>query len=291
MFLQILTNSLVIGSLYALISFGFSLFYNTFKFIPFFYGAIAILSAYLIYSLQSIFNFYLATFLSFLLILGIIYFLDFFIFEKFRQRKASQFVFLILSIALAVLFENLILVFWGTEIKTLTLPFGNQIFSFLSLRMTLSQLLIILSLLPILIISVIIIYFSKFGLKIRALVENQEMAEILGINKKRVFLQIFLLAALIAFLTGIFYGWEYALEPSAGTNLVIKSFTASIIAGLEIMPAVFFGGYLLAFIENFSIIYLPSSFKDGISFFILFLFLLLKPKGIFGRKKREEIVG
>jgi branched-chain amino acid transport system permease protein len=138
---------------------------------------------------------------------------------------------------------------------------------------------------------VIIIYFSKFGLKIRALVENQEMAEILGINKKRVFLQIFLLAALIAFLTGIFYGWEYALEPSAGTNLVIKSFTASIIAGLEIMPAAFFGGYLLAFIENFSIIYLPSSFKDGISFFILFLFLLLKPKGIFGRKKREEIVG
>jgi len=291
MLFQVLINSLVIGSIYALIAFGFSLLYNTFKFVPFFYGSFAILTAYLNYNLQTKLNFYLSIFLSFILSLIIAYFLDILIFENFRKRKASQSIFLTISIALAILLENLILAIWGADVKMLSLPFENKIFSIYSFRITLIQIIIFLVTLAFLILSLILIYFTKFGLKIRALAENQEMAEILGINKKQIFLQVFFFTTLVAFLVSNFYAFEYNLEPTAGTKLIVKSFASSIIGGLDTIPSAFLGGYLLALIENFSIIYLPSSFKDGIAFLILFLFLLFRPKGIFGRQKREEIGG
>ena len=115
------------------------------------------------------------------------------------------------------------------------------------------------------------------------------MAEILGVNKEDIFRKVFMFVGLIAALVGMLYGIEYNLEPTAGTSLMIKAFTAAIIGGLEFLPAAIFGGYLLGFIENFSVLFLPAAFKDGITFIILFLFLLFRPKGIFGRKNRNEI--
>jgi len=78
---------------------------------------------------------------------------------------------------------------------------------------------------------------------------------------------------------------EQNLEPTMGTGLMIKGFTAAIIGGIGSVPGAILGSYLLGFAENFGIWYLPSGYKDAIAFIILFIFLLFRPQGILGIKK------
>ena len=73
-----------------------------------------------------------------------------------------------------------------------------------------------------------------------------------------------------------------------GTMLTIKGFTGAVIGGISSVPGSILGSYLLGLAENLGIIYLPSGYKDAISFILLFLFLLFKPEGIIGSKRRAK---
>ncbi|MCS7184144.1 MAG: branched-chain amino acid ABC transporter permease [Patescibacteria group bacterium] len=292
MILQVIINSFITGGLYALIALGFSLLYNTFKFIPFFYGAFAIFAGYFLYLFNSInLPFSLGIILSFLVLIILGLLIDFFLLRKFRERKAGSVIMLILGLALGIFLENLLLAIFGPNIKSISLPFENITFNFFNSSLTLIQLIVIFISLSFLVITFFSIYKSRYGLVIRSLISNPLMAEILGVNKEDIFRKILIFTSLIAAIGGILYGIEYNLEPTAGTNLTIKAFTSAIIGGLEFLPGSIFGGFLLGFIENISVLFLPSAFKDGITFIILFLFLIFKPKGMFGKKTREEMSG
>lgn len=287
---QVIVNSLITGGLYALIAFGFTLIYNTLKFIPFFYGALALWAGYFLYIfVLAKIPFSISMILSILVLIFLTLILNSWLLKSFREKKASSVIMLILALALGILFENLLLAIFGPNVKLIPLPFKNRILNVFGSTLTITQMIIIFISVPFLIFSFYILYRSKYGLIIRALVSEPLMAEILGVNKENVFRQVFIFTGFIAAIVGILYGIEYNLEPTAGTNLVIKAFAASIIGSLEFLPAAIFGGFFLGFIENLSVLFLPAAFKNGITFIILFLFLLLKPKGIFGGKAKEKI--
>ena len=290
MILQIVINSLITGGLYALIALGFALIYNTLKFIPFFYGALAIWAGYFLYLFMSLnIPFSVSIILGILSAVAMTLLLNSWLLKTFRNKKASSVILLILGLALSIFLENLLLAIFGPNIKSITLPFENSILNFGGATITITQIAVIFTAIPFLFLAFYILYKSRYGLIIRSLTTEPEMAEILGVNKEDIFRKVFMFVGLIAALVGMLYGIEYNLEPTAGTSLMIKAFTAAIIGGLEFLPAAIFGGYLLGFIENFSVLFLPAAFKDGITFIILFLFLLFRPKGIFGRKNRNEI--
>jgi branched-chain amino acid transport system permease protein len=292
MTLQIIVNALITGGLYALVAFGFALIYNTLKFIPFFYGVLAIWAGYWLYLFGSFkIPFSISLLLSVILTCLISLSLNSWLLKNFRAKKASAVILLILGLALAIFLENLLLAVFGPNVKSIALPFQNQIVNVASATLTFTQIAIIFISIPFLIFAFYLLYQSRYGLIIRSLTTGPEMAEILGVNKEDIFRKVFIFAGMVAALVGILYGVEYNLEPTAGTSLMLKAFTAAVIGGLEFLPAAIFGGYFLGFVENLSVLFLPAAFKDGISFIILFLFLLLRPKGIFGKKSREEISG
>lgn len=117
------------------------------------------------------------------------------------------------------------------------------------------------------------------------------MAQVLGLNVEKAFLIIFAVVGLIGGLSGILYGAEYNIEPFVGVTLTIKAFVATVIGGKDLVPAAILGGYLLGAIENLASFYVPSSFKEGVSFVTMFVFLLFKPKGLISLKLREETAG
>ena len=122
----------------------------------------------------------------------------------------------------------------------------------------------------------------------RAVSDNKDVAEIVGISAERIYNWSFVIGSVIAGIGGILVGLEQNLEPTMGTNLMIKGFTASIIGGVESVAGGVLGAFLLGLAENFGIWWLPSSYKDAIAFFILFIFLLFKPEGILGVKKNQK---
>jgi branched-chain amino acid transport system permease protein len=127
---------------------------------------------------------------------------------------------------------------------------------------------------------------TKIGKAMRAVADNKDVAEIVGISSEKIYAYSFIVGSAIAGIAGILVGLEQNLEPTMGTNLMIKGFTGAIIGGIGSVPGAILGSFLLGLVENFGIWFLPSGYKDAIAFVILFIFLLFRHQGILGLKKQ-----
>jgi len=290
MFSQLVINSLIAGAIYALVASGFSLIYSTCKFVHFAHGATIALSAYFLFFLFSGLglNFWFSVIFAIIFSALIGWLMNKVVYQKFRKRKASNVILLIASFALLILLESLILMFFGADVKTIGYIKIAKGLEFLGAIITPLQIFIIAVSFVLLILLWFFMKKTKIGKAMRAVADNKEMAEIVGISSKKIYSWSFIIGSLIAGIAGILVGLEQNLEPMMGTNLMIKGFTAAIVGGIGSVPGAILGSFLLGFAENFGIWFLPSGYKDAIAFVILFIFLLFRPQGILGIRRNSK---
>lgn len=291
MFFQLLINGLIAGAIYSLVASGFSLIYSTNKFVHFAHGAVLAFSAYILYWIFSSFHlgFIISALLSILFSAGLGYFVNLFFYAPLRAKKSSSSILLIASLAIAILLESLILMFFGADVKAFNLEFIKSLNSieFLGAIITPLQLFIIFIAAMLFVALWIFMKKSKIGKAMRAVSDNRDVAEILGISAKKVYSWSFVIGSAIAGVGGVLIALEQNIEPTMGASLIIKGFTGAIIGGVGSVPGAILGSFLLGLVENFGIWFLPSGYKDAIAFVILFLFLLLRPRGILGIKIKD----
>lgn len=287
LFLQLTINGLIAGSIYALVASGFSLIYGTNKFMHFAHGISVVLAGYFLYTqvtfakspiFLAIIPAIVATSLFGLLIFQIIY-------SPLQKRKASNVILLIASIAVLILFQNLIQAVFGAEVKSINLSSEKNL-SFFGATITDLQLYIILFSCLLFILLYFLMEKTKIGKEMRAIFDNKELASVVGINQKSVMQFSFLIGSALAGIAGILITLDQNITPTAGTNLIIKGFTAAVVGGITSVPAALLGGFILGLAENYGISFMPSAFKEAIAFTLLFIFLLFKPNGIFGIDRR-----
>jgi branched-chain amino acid transport system permease protein len=288
--IQLLINGLIAGAIYALVACGFSLIYSTCKFVHFAHGATIAFSSYILYFLFSALglNFWVSVILAIMFASAFGLSMNFVIYRPLRKRKASNVILLLASFALLILLESLILIFFGADVKTIGYIKVAKGLDFLGAIITPLQILIIVSSVVLLAFLFLFMKKTKIGKAMRAVSDNKDVAEIVGISSERIYNWSFAIGSAIAGIAGILIGLEQNLEPVMGTNLMIKGFTAAIIGGIGSVPGAILGAFLLGLVENFGIWFLPSGYKDAIAFIILFIFLLFRPKGILGIKKQGE---
>jgi branched-chain amino acid transport system permease protein len=289
MITQLIVNGLIAGAIYALVASGFSLIYSTCKFVHFAHGAVIAFSAYFLYFLFSMLglNFGFAVVLAILFASVFGYGMNL-IYKQFRKRKASSVILLIASFALLILVESLILILFGADVKTIgyiKIAKGLEVFGAI---ITPLQIVIVIASIILLFLLFFFMKKTKIGKAMRAVSDNKDVAEVVGISSEKIYSYSFVIGSAIAGIAAILVGLEQNLEPMMGTNLMIKGFTAAIIGGIGSVPGAILGSFLLGFVENFGIWFLPSGYKDAIAFIILFIFLLFKPKGILGIKRSVE---
>jgi branched-chain amino acid transport system permease protein len=287
MFNQLFINGLIAGAIYALVACGFSLIYSVCKFVHFAHGAVVALSGYFLYFLFSKLglNFGFSVILSIVFASFLGFLMNQLVYKTLRERGAGSATLLIASIALLFLFEALILIFFGADVKTIgyvKISKGIEIF-----RAIITPLQIVIILVSIILLISLFLFMkkTKIGKAMRAVADNKELAEICGISSEKIYNWAFILGSGIAGIAGILVGLEQNLEPTMGTNLMIKGFTGAIVGGIGSVAGSILGSFLLGFAENFGIWFLPSGYKDAIAFLILFIFLLFRPQGILGIKK------
>ena len=289
-FLQLVINSLIAGAIYSLIACGFSLIYSTNKFIHFAHGGVIVASSYIFYSLFSLLRleFYLSCILAIILAGLLGYLINLIIYETFRKRKASNSILLIASLGVLILLESLMLIFFGANVQTIDYITNTQGLSFYGAIITPLQIIIIISSIILFIFFYFFMKNTRIGKAMRAVSDNAEVAEIVGISAKKIYAWSFVIGSMVAGVAAILISLEQNIEPSMGTGLMIKGFTAAVIGGLGSVPGAILGAFLLGFAENFGIWYLPSGYKDAIAFVLLFLFLLFRPNGILGIKYNNQ---
>ena len=287
-FEQLVVNGIIAGSEYALLAIGLTLIFGILRLIHFAHGEVAMVGAYaafvvsVIFGLPLIVGFFAAIAVGALLGLAI----DRIAFRPLR--KHHPLMPLITAIAVSILLQNVIALFFGNEIKTYNMgpvEKGNEIFGFI---ITNTQIMIIFVAVLLMVFTLVFLRKTKIGKQVRAVADNRQLAESIGINSERVIAATFAFGSALAAAGGVLLAMETNLEPMMGLMPNIKAFAAVIVGGVGSVPGAVLGSYLIGLAENIGIWYLPSGYKDAIAFFILVVFLLFRPYGILGKK--SEVV-
>jgi branched-chain amino acid transport system permease protein len=130
---------------------------------------------------------------------------------------------------------------------------------------------------------------TRFGLIVRAGVDDREMVSALGINIPIVFGAAFFLGAMLAGIGGGLGGTMIALEPGEDASFLLSSLIVVIIGGMGSLGGAAIGALLLGLVDAYADVYLVFGDTDLTNYSILLTFLLLvvvlavKPLGLFGR--------
>jgi len=285
--MQYLINGLITGSLYALVAAGFSLIYSTNRFVHFAHGSVITFGAYallLTFSWLAM-PLWLAIPIALLssMLLGMA--MHILMYRPLQRKGASSAILLIASIGLMLLTDNLLQVIFGTEGYVLDgIPvmegmefFGASITPYHLLALAVTVLLLVM------------LWFfttrTSLGIKMRAVADHPELADLTGINHERIWLLSFVVGSFLAGVAGILIALILSIEPLMGTNMMVKGFTGAVIGGITSLPGSILGGLIVGLLENLGTIVISSGFKDAIAFVLLFIFLLVKPTGLFGLNK------
>ncbi len=127
---------------------------------------------------------------------------------------------------------------------------------------------------------------TRFGMVVRAGIDDGAMASALGVNVRAVFAVAFFVGSCLAGLGGAFGGTVLSLAPGQDQVFLVSSIVVVIIGGMGSLAGAAVGALLLAFVEQYSAVYLPSGFGPYsmvVTFVLVAAVLALKPTGLFGR--------
>ena len=287
---QLIINGLIAGSVYALAACGFALVYYVVKFQYFSQGAILTVGAYMFFMFLNLMglNYLLAAILSILASIFAALLTNWLVYRPLRKRKAGGVPLLVSSVVLLIFSSSLMQAFFGSGTKTLLLSAKNKIFILGFFTITSFQIAIIILAVILFFILFYILKKTRLGKAMRALADNRDVAQIVGIDPEKIYNYTFIISAVLGGVSGILIGLEQNLYPRMGVLIIIKGFISSVVGGLGSVPGSIVGGLFIGLIENLGIWFLPSSYKDVISFSVMLLFLLFRPQGILGVKMRDD---
>jgi branched-chain amino acid transport system permease protein len=285
LFVQQLINGVTQGSLFALLAISFAIVYGVLKLVNFATGSLYMIGAFA--------GYFLVTYVVQDIFLGIIAgaiggYIVAFILEKlaFRAlRGVARIASLICTIGFSVFLNELAAVMFGAEVKSMPAFYSGTAVSLAGVNVSWLQVVMITTAATVLIILQLFLYKTKMGLAIRTVSLDFKTAGLMGINVDRTISIAFSIAGAMAGIAGVLAAVYYnAVVFSMGNIPGLKSFSAAVFGGLTSIPGAILGGYLLGIIENFGVQIVSTGYRDIIGFVILVTFLLVRPRGLLGRK-------
>jgi branched-chain amino acid transport system permease protein len=125
--------------------------------------------------------------------------------------------------------------------------------------------------------------FHRQGLAIRAVAQNPEAAQAMGIPLGRVFTLTVALGVGLAGLGGALMAPLFNVYPAVGFPLTIKAFAIVILGGMGNLAGALLASFVVSLAEAFSVMAIPSEWQNLIAFLVMILVLLLRPHGLLGR--------
>lgn len=289
MILQLLANGLVTGCIYALVALGFGLIYNTTKIFHISHGIVYTVAAYLFYTFAKVlylnlaFSFLLASIFATLLGAAI----EIFIYYPFYQKRASLSIVMIGSLGIYIFLVNLLAMLYGNGTKIL-LSGAEETFSMGSITLTRIQLFEILAFFILFSLSVMLLRKTKLGKIIRALADNSNLVTVLGIDVRIIRIYIFALGSFLASVASCLVALDTGMDPNVGLGVFLTAAVAVIIGGVGVFDGAVLGSFTLALLQNLMIWKVSAKWQNAIVFMILVFFLLFRPEGILGKRRRLE---
>jgi len=292
LFLQQFANALALGSVYALFALGFTLIFGVLEVITLAHGAVFMVGAFagLVAVTKADVGFGTALLLGMLAggLLG--WLIDLVAVRPLRKRKFHHLAPMIATIGCATFITSMAQGIFGAEVYRFPFDFvPATVFTLGGVQLTLVQLLIIGVSFSLMLIILFLLQKTKWGLAVRAVAENPRTANLLGIPVEKVFQGISFAASALGGAAGVLTGINFnAIHTFMGGPILHRGIAVIILGGMGDIRGALLGGLILGFSEVLSVAYLSSDFRDAVSFGLLFLILLIRPAGIFGKTAERK---
>jgi len=276
-----------------MIAVGYTMIYGVIQLINFAHGEIYMLGAFFAVTFITFLKlpFYIAFLLSMACcaVSGIL--LDIFAYRPLRQ--SPRLAALITAIGMSIFLQNLAMIIWGSRPKPFphyAIPpyFEKTAITFSGVSLSWFHLFIFAVTIIMMVGLNLIIQKTTWGKAMRAIAQNKTMASLSGINVNRVISYTFALAGSLGGAAGIMVGAYYnSIYPTMGYVAGVKAFAAAVLGGIGSVPGAMLGGVILGVAEAFGAGYLSSLYRDGISYGVMIIVIILIPAGLFGKLIKE----
>jgi branched-chain amino acid transport system permease protein len=279
-------TGIMVGSVYALIAFGFNITSGIVRVTNFSHGMFVVTGMFLTITLCTAMKIdpYLALFFT----LPICFIIGascqrLFVHPILNSPKINQFI---LTLALKIFLENCLLLVYGGDFRGLTTWYTSEsiIFENLNVSVNYSQLFAFIATALGLVGITYVLYFTRLGKQMRAVADDKEAAALLGTNVWSVYTIAFGLAAVLAALSGAASISYMVVAPSDGNPIVIKAFIVTIFGGPGSILGTILGGLFLGLLENIGMLIVGPSMATSFALFGMVVFILIRPQGILGKK-------
>ncbi|SEA88995.1 branched-chain amino acid ABC transporter permease [Variovorax sp. YR216] len=290
---QQLVNALSLGCVYALFALGFTLIFGVLGVINLSHGAVFMVGAYAAVQVMARFDLPLWIGLLFAFafcgLLGLL--IDFLVLKPLRARNAPHLIPMIATIGVAIILNNGVQGLFGAQ--NVRFPAGSVSSDSLNLagiHLTALELGIILLSFVLMAVLMLALKRTQLGRALRAIAESPKAAYLLGINVEGLFYLTSFAAAALGGLAGVLIGlYSNAVFPLMGQPMLHKGIAVIILGGMGDIRGAMLGGLFLGFAEVLSVAYIGSTMRDAVAFGLLFLVLLVRPKGLFGTVQERKV--
>jgi branched-chain amino acid transport system permease protein len=248
------------------------------------YGAMVILGSYI--SLEFFNLFHLDPFVSMIMSGAILFVIGALIYRTFLQPliKGGIVFTLILTFALRLVIENIILKVWSADYRTIRVSYAGSNFQFGDAYIPLIKFLAFFVAAILIYLTYLFMMNTKTGKGIQAVALDKEGAQAVGIDVEKMYLINFALGTALAGLTGSLWASIYSFSPHLLGSIVGKVFIIAILGGLGNIWGAAAGGLLLGIAETAGAVFFGSEWQEALGMVIMVSVLVWRPYGLMGKK-------
>lgn len=284
--LQFLVTGVAMGFIYSLIATEYTLIYNATGLVNFAHESFIVLGAYIFAGtfVRAIeLPFWLAIILTLVCMAAFGVMVSTIVLNPLRNMQFVTYA-MFGTMMLSRIILEFVRIYWGA------LPFTVK--GFLRKSVNIGSTVLTESYLYIIGVSILIILalqlffkYTKEGRAMKCVSQNKDAAALMGINVTRSINTTVALSAVLCGIVGILCAPIYNVNTSMVSAVALKGFCAGVIGGFGSYPGAIVGGILIGLLEQFSILFVPTIYKDVVAFVVMIVFLLVRPSGIVRAKK------
>ncbi|MBS3649066.1 branched-chain amino acid ABC transporter permease [Pseudaminobacter sp. 19-2017] len=289
-FLQVLLSGLATGSIYALVAVGFTLVWQAAQTVNFAQGEFVMVPAFFVLVGTHVVGLPLWLALALALVVSVV--LIGALFKKLVVEPilpSGGISLIIATMALGILLKESAKEFYGAEAQPFPAMFPTDPINIFGAVVSMQDILNLIISLGVVVLLTLFLNRTRTGRSMQAAAQNPAVAEILGVNVKRMVMYTFLINAALAALASFLITPVYLAKFSNGETLGLIAFIAAIVGGFNQIRGALVGGLLIGVLDNITATYITAEYRAALPLVLLIIVILVRPQGIMGTSEGRTV--
>jgi branched-chain amino acid transport system permease protein len=284
--LDMILSAVLLAGLYATMAYGLGLIYGVLRVVNLAHGGVIMAGAYMGWCLHQ--GFGIDPYLSIPLVMAACFVLGVAMYQglvRWLPRGAAGGpASLLLLFGVWLVLRNIAYVLFTGNDQVIPVAYASRSIAVLGSHVALNRLIVLAIALVIAVGLHVLLRRTMVGRAIRAVAQNADSCTLVGIDVNRIYTLTFGIGAALAGVAGVLLATIFSFNPASGASELLRSFVVVVLGGLGSVYGIGLAALIVATVEVFAILILPSYVTGAVGFMLLVLVLVLRPGGLFGHR-------